>query len=89
MAQTIQQDTERIRLRLIQAVTDYDRKESTKRGWSMYALGHYFRAIRQVADEMEAGTAPRKALVANLTGRLLDTCLKVIGESPATREELR
>lgn len=74
--------------KLISAATQYDLKQSTKRGYNHYALGQYFERIDAVCLDIEAGAAPRAALLAAFNDRLLDVMLKAIGERPFSREEL-
>jgi hypothetical protein len=66
--------------KLVAVVTTYDRKQATRRGYNVYALPQYLEAINEAVDQMDAGKAPRDALVSLLSGRLLDVCLKAIGE---------
>ncbi len=73
--------------KLIHAVTEYDRKQSTKRGYNHYALGQYFQRIDEICADIEAGADSRKAIVAGFSGRLADACLKAVGQSATTREE--
>lgn len=75
--------------KLVHAVTEYDRKQSAKRGYSIYALAHYIGAIQRVSDEIAKGYSVRSAILNNLTGRLCDVCLKVAGEPKQTRDEMR
>lgn len=77
-----------IKSTLIHAVTEFDRKSSTKRGYNPYALGIYMQRVDEVCADIERGASPRKALCAGFNDRLLDHCLKAIGEKPFTREEL-
>jgi hypothetical protein len=75
---------------LLHAVTEYDRKQSTRPGYNRYALAHYLGAINErIEPAIAAGSTVRAALVSNLSGRLLDVCLKSVGEPVSTREEQR
>lgn len=76
------------RARLVNAVTEYDRKQQGKRGYNHYALGHYCNAIQNVAEDMEEGRNIRAALLRCFNGRLLDVCLKAVGEAKFTMEEM-
>jgi len=73
---------------LIHAVTAYDRKQSTRRGYNPYALGQYFQRIDEVCLDIEAGAEPRAALMAGFNDRLLDVLLKAAGLPVSTRPEL-
>lgn len=72
--------------KLIHAVTAYDRKQEGRRGYNRYALAQY---LDRVEDASKHGGTLRQALVANFNDRLLDVCLKAVGEPKATYEELR
>jgi len=65
---------------LIHAVTEYDRKQSAKRGWNPYALTQYRARIEEVDQE------PAPAYAA-FTGRMLDVCLKAVGQAKSTDNE--
>jgi hypothetical protein len=80
-------DTSEIKARLVHAVTAYDRKQSTKRGYNHYALGQYLERIEMIMDDIANGSDPRKAIVAGFSDRLLDHCLKALGESGFTESE--
>ncbi len=75
--------------KLTHAVTEYDRKQSKRKGYNMYALSHYLGACQEIAKEVDTGVNIRKACVEHLTGRLLDVVLKAIGEAPSTDSEQR
>ena len=73
---------------LIHAVTEYDRRASKRRGYNPYALGQYMERIDEICADIERGAPVRKALCAGLSDRLLDHCLKAVGEQPFTVDEL-
>jgi hypothetical protein len=75
--------------KLAHAVTQYDIRQSKKRGYNIYALAHYLGAVQETCREIEAGKSIRSALVGNFNGRLLDVCLKAVGEPTSTKEEQR
>lgn len=75
--------------KLIHAATEYDRRQQGKRGYNVYALGHYLGAIERAEQDIDAGATVRAALVASFNGRLLDTMLKAAGESISTDSEQR
>lgn len=78
-----------LRAKLLTALTQYDIRESKKRFHNPYALGHYMTALDNTMQLIEAGRTPRRALVGTFCGRLLDVCLKAIGEEKSTPEEQR
>ena len=75
--------------KLVHAVTEYDRKQSTKRGYNIWALPQYLSRIDSIEVDIAAGSSVRDALVAAFSGRLLDACLKAMGESISTDKEQR
>ena len=52
-----------IRSALVHAVTEYDRKESTKRGHNIYALSQYLARVADVESDIKKGTPVRAALL--------------------------
>lgn len=74
---------------LIHAVTEYDRKQSTRRGYNPHALGQYFQRIDLICADIGSGANVRAAIVAGFTGRLADACLRAVGEPVTTDEECR
>jgi hypothetical protein len=76
--------------KLLHAVTEYDRKQSTKKGYNMYALSHYCGAINQrVIPAINQGVPIRKAILMGFCGRLADVCLRAVGEPKTTDAEQR
>ncbi|HLZ39424.1 MAG TPA: hypothetical protein VKQ11_00585 [Candidatus Sulfotelmatobacter sp.] len=78
-----------IHFRLAHAVTAYDMAASRRRGYNRYALGQYLQAVESVDEALRRGKPMREAIVAAFYGRLLDACLKAVGEAQSTREEQR
>ena len=78
-----------VHFQLSHAVTEYDRRRQGKRGYNVYALARYLGAVNEVEDAVRAGKSLRAALVANFNGRLLDVCLKAVGEAGSTSLEQR
>lgn len=76
---------EQIRARLVSAVTQYDARESTKRGYNPYALGQYLERVEAICADIAAGATPRAAICAGFLGRLADACLRSLG-LPKTAE---
>ena len=73
---------------LIHAVTEYDRRQSTRKGYNRCALGQYFLRIDEVEADIAAGSTPRQAIIAGFLGQLADKLLKAIGEPKRTEEEI-
>jgi hypothetical protein len=64
--------------KLIAAVTEWDRKQSGKRGYNPYALAQYFAAVEEAMILVGKGISPAVALRSVFNDRLLDYCLKAI-----------
>jgi hypothetical protein len=75
--------------KLLMALTEYDVKQSRKKGYNPYALSHYMTALGEATSMMESGVTLRTALLKNFCGRLLDVCLKSVGEPTSTKQEQR
>ena len=73
---------------LVHAVTEYDRRESTKRGYNYYALGQYLIRLEEIEADIADGMPTRTALLRAFNGRLLDHLLKAVGEPKYTRDEM-
>ena len=69
---------EQIKLKLVHAATEYDRKQEGKRGYNIYALSQYFDAIDRAIADHESGKTIRQALVNNFCDRILDHLLKAV-----------
>lgn len=67
-----------IHTRLAMAVTEYDRKQSTRKGYNSYALAMYLGAVQDACAMIEDGKSADSALRECFDDRLLDICLKVI-----------
>jgi hypothetical protein len=78
-----------LHFKLTHAVTDFDRKQQAKRGYNIFALSQYLGAVSRIEEEIQAGRPIRDAIVSNLNGRLLDRCLKAVGEPTSTIQEQR
>lgn len=70
-----------IKDRLIHAATEYDRKQSTKRGYNPFALGQYFAAIDETMSEVEKGISVQAALANHFNDRLLTALVKVVAHT--------
>lgn len=81
---------EKIADKLLHAVTAYDEKQSTKKSYNMWALPQYIGAINErVIPALESGVSLREAIRSGFCGRLLDVCLKAVGEPKSTDAEQR
>lgn len=67
-----------IRAALVQAITRWDRQQSTRRGYNVYALGLYLIRLDEVMAEIEAGRAPVEAVTEGFNDRLRDRLLSAI-----------
>jgi len=74
------QELAKLRFQLVTAVTDYDRKQSTKPSYNIYALPQYFARIDEILSDVEAGTDPRSAIAAGFTGTLLNFVFRRMSE---------
>jgi hypothetical protein len=83
------QELAKLRFQLITAVTDYDRKDSTKRNYNIYALPQYFRRIDDILSDVESGADPRQAIAAGFIGTLQNFVLRKLKMSGSSTEEAR
>jgi len=83
------QELVKLRFQLITAVTDYDRKDSTKRNYNIYALPQYFQRVDLILSDVEAGADPRSAIVAGFIGTLRNFVLRKLKMSGSSTEEDR
>jgi len=65
--------------KLISAVTQYDRKQSSKRGYNFYALPQYMARVDLICNDIAAGAGESDAIKAGFDGRLADACLRALG----------
>lgn len=79
--------TEAQRFGLSQALTTYDRKQSTKKHHNPYALGLYFQALERCERMSSAGHDLRLCLLNCFNGKLLDYLLKTLKLPLTTKEE--
>ena len=79
------------RAKIVHALTAYDRRQAGHKGYNPYALGQYFQAVERTFEDegVKAGEGLRGSILRNFCGKVADVCLKAVGESPATVEELR
>jgi hypothetical protein len=65
---------------LTHAVTRYDRKQSHKPHYNIYALPQYLTRVADIVEDVESGTDIQSAIVAGFTpGQLRNACLKAVG----------
>ena len=77
-----------VRSALVHAVTQYDIRQARGKRYNRYALAQYLGRVDDICQDIAKGATPRAALVAGMTGPLLACCLKAIGETAPTRDEL-
>lgn len=82
------QELARLRFNLVSAVTEYDRKQSTKPSYNMYALPQYLERVSEIMDDIAAGADPRAAITAGFTGTLVSSILRRLKMSGASRGEM-
>jgi hypothetical protein len=80
-------ESHEISLRLVNAVTTYDRKQSTKKYYNVYALAQYLKRVGEIVADIERGADVRKAVVTGFSGRIADACLKALQLPKSTRDE--
>ena len=68
-----------MRAKLLNILTEYDKKQSTKRNYNRYALAHYCRAIDEVMEAVDGGTSIETALKVGFCGSLLRHVAKKLG----------
>lgn len=66
----------RVRLAIVSALTEYDIRASKRKDYNRWALGHYFRALEDVDDQVARGIGLMDALERAFTGRLHDCVAK-------------
>lgn len=75
--------------RIVSALTEHDRRMSTRRGYNRYALGLYMVAVGRLDEALAAGTDLRRAILDNFCGLIADKLLRATGLPLQTRDELR
>ncbi len=76
------------RFDLVNTVTEWDRKQSTKKGYNRFALGHLFGAVQKVERLIDVHQwTLRNALLVSFNGNVLNKCLKAVNEKPYERFE--
>jgi len=64
--------------KLIHALTEYDRKQSMRRGYNPHALAIYFGALDEAENAVNRGQSWWLALTERFNDRVLDVCLKAV-----------
>lgn len=72
---------------VLSAVTAYDRKQSTKKFYNHYALGHYCRAVGNTFRHVENGAELRTAILNCFVGQLANVVLKSVKLDKMTKNE--
>jgi hypothetical protein len=83
------QELAKLRFNLVSAVTDYDRKQSTKSSYNMYALPQYLERVSEIMDDIAAGADSRSAISAGFAGTLLSAVMRKLKINSPTREEIQ
>jgi hypothetical protein len=77
--------------KLVHAVTAWDKKQMTKRGYNIYALPQYLLRCDEAIADIRRGAGRdadiRCALIANFCDRLLDVVLKAADLPKSTKHE--
>lgn len=76
-----------IKHKLLHAVTQYDRKQSTKANYNHHALGIYMQRVDDVVADILSGATVRQAIIAGFSGPLCNAVLKAVGEPKVTQDE--
>lgn len=87
--QPMQANDPKLSAYLAHAVTDYDRRQQTRRGYNPYAIGHYLGAVQAIEADITQGADVRAAVLDHLTGPLASFVLRTIGHAALTRDEAR
>ena len=74
---------------LLNTLTEYDRKQSKKQGYSIYALTHYCKALNNVQRYVTAGHDLRDAIITCFLGKLADKFLKSVNLQLMTDNEAK
>ena len=73
--------------KLMHVLVEYDRKQSKKPFYNMWALPQYMKRLDDVEKDIAAGTPVRKAIIAGFCGPVVNKLLKAAGESNCTDQE--
>lgn len=75
--------------KLAHAFTVWDRKNSKRKGYNVYALAQYLTRVDEVVTDIRQGADVRAAITAGFCGRGLDVALKAAGLPKSTDTEQR
>jgi hypothetical protein len=75
------------RIKLVNALTEYDIKQSKKKFYNVHALPLYFRALQKCVNFANKGHELRLCLLNCFNGQLLDKLLKKMDLPLHTKEE--
>jgi len=64
--------------RIVHALTAYDRKQSTRKGYNVYALPLYFRALDEACEIVAGGASWENALTEVFEGPVLKAAMKAV-----------
>ncbi len=78
-----------VHAKLLHAATEYDRKQSTRKGYNRFALGHYCRALQNVRKRVGLGHPLRDSIITEFCGILCDRMLKAASLPIMTDAEAR
>jgi hypothetical protein len=73
--ETMDMDTKQ---RIVAALTEYDRKQSTRRSYNHHALALYFEALDEAETAVNRGQTWEAALKLSFNDRVLEVCLRAI-----------
>lgn len=75
--------------KLLNTLTEYDAKESTKKGYNRYALALYCGALIKTIRYADNGCGLRDAIVTCFCGRLCDKLLSAVDLEKMTADECK
>jgi len=64
--------------KLIHALTDFDQRQSSKRGYNPHALAIYFERLELIEARVAAGCDLRRAILEGFSDRVQDACLRAL-----------
>lgn len=74
---------------LLHVVTAYDRRQSKRPGYNIYALPQYIQRVDEIMADIASGRDVRSAVIAGFNGRLVDACLRALQLPITSLEEVR
>jgi hypothetical protein len=76
-------------IKLFNAVSEYDRRQSRSKSYNPYALAHYARSLGYVRRYVQQGETLRDSILNCFLGRLADKLLKSAGLPLMTNDEAK